>query len=54
MVIPREEKLVRLYIQLTTTEKGGGQVSPREIECVESVFQELTASSRTVQRSHPT
>ncbi|KAL1876075.1 hypothetical protein Plec18167_005336 [Paecilomyces lecythidis] len=25
MVIPREEKLVRLYIQLTTTEKGGGQ-----------------------------
>ncbi|KAJ9306197.1 hypothetical protein DTO217A2_4313 [Paecilomyces variotii] len=25
MVIPREDKLVRLYIQLTTTEKGGGQ-----------------------------
>ncbi|KAL1968519.1 hypothetical protein VTN77DRAFT_1729 [Rasamsonia byssochlamydoides] len=24
MVIPRENKLVRLYIQLTTTEKGGG------------------------------
>ncbi len=24
MVIPRENKLVRLYIQLTTTEKGEG------------------------------
>jgi hypothetical protein len=23
MVIPRENKLVRLYIQMTTTEKGG-------------------------------
>jgi hypothetical protein len=27
MVIPRENKLVRLYIQMTTTEKGGGKVS---------------------------
>lgn len=27
MVIPRENKLVRLYIQLTTTEKGGHPVS---------------------------
>jgi hypothetical protein len=27
MVIPRENKLVRLYIQLTTTEKGGFPVS---------------------------
>lgn len=27
MVIPRENRLVRLYIQLTTTEKGGGDVS---------------------------
>jgi len=32
MVIPRENKLVRLYIQLTTTEKGGGHVShPRTV-----------------------
>lgn len=32
MVIPRENRLVRLYIQLTTTEKGGGDVSePRNI-----------------------
>jgi hypothetical protein len=27
MVIPRENKLVRLYIQMTTTEKGGAPVS---------------------------
>lgn len=27
MVIPRENKLVRLYIQLTTAEKGGSAVS---------------------------
>jgi phenol 2-monooxygenase len=29
MVIPRENKLVRLYIQMTTTEKGGGKVRTR-------------------------
>jgi hypothetical protein len=27
MVIPRENKLVRLYIQMTTAEKGGVKVS---------------------------
>jgi phenol 2-monooxygenase len=26
MIIPRENKLVRLYIQMTTTEKGGDKV----------------------------
>jgi hypothetical protein len=29
MVIPRENKLVRLYIQLTTSEKGGSPVINR-------------------------
>ncbi|KAL2223109.1 FAD binding domain protein [Thermoascus aurantiacus ATCC 26904] len=31
MVIPRENKLVRLYIQLTTTEKGGGHYDRSKI-----------------------
>ncbi|PBP28802.1 Phenol 2-monooxygenase, partial [Diplocarpon rosae] len=31
MVIPRENKLVRLYIQMTTTENGGGKLDRRTI-----------------------